>query len=281
MGTTHSESSINLFLTTSQLAQMAWQSVTPFLKHQGNHSPPTYDQAPQPIDMEFYEREVQVPPAIAKLLNPIVRPADPNGHQAAHADQVDWRPSTSAIHIHDDPISPEYTTVGIKPNTALKIVNQDDHTLPPLYTLVNSMHITNGLQDNYIDSAPKYKRAKSKRPKIKWTKQEEILLKKGLDEGLGWQAIARKYLPTRDRSGCYLHWQAMQAKTLPHRRGWKRDESERLAKAMKGRSKEMKELWLKIAKDIGKGRTWKEVEIQQAFLIAKKDKSKARLKSRL
>ncbi|RUS16284.1 hypothetical protein BC937DRAFT_91410 [Endogone sp. FLAS-F59071] len=278
---------------------MEWESATPCLKHEGNNSPPNYDQAPQPINVEFYERKVQVPLAIAKLLNPIIHreiiPADPNklkpattriqeelepdtaqtsyGYQVAFANQVDWKSSVAIVH--DEPISPEYTTVNTKQNTAPK---KDVPTLPPLYTMVSSTHITNGLQDNYIDSAPKYKR---KRPKVKWTKQEELLLKKGLDEGLGWQAISRKYLPTRDRSGCYLHWQAMQAKALPHRRGWRRDENEKLAVAMKGRSKEMKALWLKIANDIGKGRTWKEVEIQHAFLTAKKDKSKAMFKAKL
>ncbi|RUP47362.1 hypothetical protein BC936DRAFT_145818 [Jimgerdemannia flammicorona] len=285
---------------------------------------------PRPsFTVEVFERDV--PPAIAKLLNPEIiihmdststqdntikmpqrvwKPDTPDAtydHQIPRVNQTKRKPDVDAT-AHDNHISAEHTTASTKRKSHPDIDEAiPDNQVPSSSTVavVDRSHDDDATEDCGIDSANKLKKPKliqgdtssaslasppptspelltppeaptktKKRPKVKWTEEEEVLLKKGFAEGLGWQAIARKYLPTRDRSGCYLHWQSMQAKTLPPRRDWTVEENEKLTKAIKARSKETRELWSKVAEDVGKGRTWKEVEMQQAHLIVKEKEKK-------
>lgn len=285
-----------------------------------------HNQSPELI-VKGFERRMQVPPTLAKLLNPEIV-------VEAAMDAKSRRRDVGDGAARDNPIPPENTipkigqkreirqnqTDGLQGpyddsegdsarkfkraklyTSPLLSLSQQDQPPPSPHAVVKEIQIGDGLQVHLGDSIdgsaqkPKMKRFKytlplpslpipspephvpkknKKRPKIKWTKQEEKLLAKGLEEGLGWQAICRKYLPHRDRSGCYLHWQAMKAKLQSRRRDWTKEENERLARAMKNRSKEAKEIWAKIAQDMGNERTWKEIEMQQAVLIVEKEKEK-------
>ncbi|RUS17184.1 hypothetical protein BC937DRAFT_90293 [Endogone sp. FLAS-F59071] len=257
---------------------------------------------------------VEVLPAIAKLLNPenVVHKFDTattiaSKHQAALAGEKDWRSGDGTpTTAWDDSVPPKYMMAEIG-RTNIRKEAREEQTPPPVYTVAETPQIDNDsqTQDDRANLSHKSKKrilthtddttrlfSRSptpspppagsrlkfkKRAKVNWTKQEENLLKQGIKEGLGWQAITNKYLPKRDRSGCYLHWQGMQAKMLPLRRDWTQDEKKSLTQAMKVLSKERKELWSKVAEKYVKGRTWKEIEMQQAHLLVEGEKKRKRI----